>query len=141
MSQKQNKLIMMYNDSLKNIYKLFFVIQTICFSYIFLLAATSAYQNNGWVAPISLGVVLSVIYIEYRTGYIRQVLFKICELISEKYFVMLLFIAFAVMLLLSILLRVNLSWDYGQIIISAYEWAKMEKYKTLHTMLGTVITN
>lgn len=124
MPQKQNKLTVMYSDNLKKVYKLFFAIQIICFLYIFFLAATSAYQNNDWVAPISLGIVLSAIYIEHQMGYIRQVLFKICGSVSEKCFVILLFIAFAVMLLFSILLRVNLSWDYGQIIVSAYEWAK-----------------
>ena len=105
-------------------YKAFFKIHYICFFYILLLAIASPYQDIKWAGAISLGMVIVIIKKVSNTYcFTLNMFWKRIELNSNTLFLKLQFISLIILFIFSYVLRVNLSWDYGQIITSAYEYA------------------
>lgn len=112
-------------------YKAFFKVHYICFLYILLLAIACPYQNIKWAGAISLGIVILIVK-KYRTLHAYFNLFwKRIELNSDTFFLKLQIISLIILFIFSYLLRVNLSWDYGQIITSAYEYARYGEIQNL----------
>ena len=112
-------------------YKAFFKVHYICFFYILLLAIACPYQDIKWAGAISLGIVILIVK-KYRTLHVYFNLFwKRIELNSDTFFLKLQIVSLIILFIFSYLLRVNLSWDYGQIITSAYEYARYGEIQNL----------
>lgn len=103
---------------------IFFFLTLCSFSYITLLAATDHYQDNRWVAPVALGLVLMTLYVLLRSRKTLPMAWKtFSHRCGERGFLAVQALSLVVMLAMAWLLRVNNSWDYGRVIDSAYQWA------------------
>ena len=104
---------------------LFFFIELGCFVYITLLAATDHYQDHRWVAPVSLGLVLLTLYALVRSKKTLPTAWgRFCDHCGDVGFLGLQALSLLLMLAMAWLLRVDNSWDYGQVIDSVYHWAR-----------------
>ncbi len=104
------------------LYRTFYRFQNIAFVYILLLAITCPYQDIRWAGAISLGgAFLTNRLLHIHKSRIGKWLDRV-TVKGDRIFLGAQIISLLTMLLFAWFLRVENSWDYGQIIDSAYSW-------------------
>lgn len=117
---------------IRRLITIFFFVTLCCFSYITLLASTDHYQDNRWVAPVALGLVLITLYVLIRSRKTLPTMWRKFSLrCGDRGFLAMQALSLLVMLAMAWLLRVNNSWDYGRVIDSAYRWATQGEISNL----------
>lgn len=103
----------------------FFAVQSGCFFYITLLALTDPAQNNKYVAPLTMALVLGTLYAVYRYRSRLQAFWsRLVTRCTDRTFLVFQGISFVIMLILALRLQVENTWDYGTILNAAYQWAR-----------------
>ncbi len=103
----------------------FFAVESGCFFYITLLALTAPAQDNKYVAPLTLALVLGSLYVAYHfRSKLQDLWLLLVARCTERTFLILQGISFVIMLLLALRLQVKNTWDYGTILNASYQWAR-----------------